>query len=544
MKRSAWTSLLGMLRLGRSVRGRVLLCTFVMILEVASSLAFVFLSKTIVDLATGGAQNPELVRTVVAMALVMLLQIVCRVWSGYLEGKTLIVAKNRIREEVFSRAMRSTWTGKERFHSADIVNRLERDIEELCNFVCSTLPFFFVILAEFASSCIFVFALSPSLAWVLVFIMPMAVFASRLFFKKQRSLTSRIRGIDARIQGHMQEHLQHRALDLTMGAVEKVQDSLTDLQQDEKDTTIERLRYSSFSRAVMQAGFACGYLVAFLWGVFGLRSGAVSYGVMVAFLQLVGKVQRPVAQMASCIPAFIRAVASEERVNDLLVLDQEDSLRDIKYEGKLGVSLEGVSFAYPEGPQILSNLSFDFRPGTFNAIVGPTGTGKSTLVKMVLSLLKPQSGSIQIYSDSQRGPCNAGTRCNFMYVPQGNTLLSGTIRDNLLLAAPFATQEEMIAALEMACATFVLDLPKGLDSEIAEVGSGLSEGQCQRISIARALLRPGGILILDEATSALDSETEEKVLGNICEKCKGERTVLCITHRPAATALADTTLSL
>lgn len=535
--------MLGMLRLGRGVRWRVILCFMVQLVEVAASLVFVFQSKNIVDLATGEA-GESLLWPVVSMASVMAVQVLCRVWSVYLEGKTLILAKNAIREKVFSRAMRSTWTGKERFHSADIVNRLETDIKEICDFVCSTLPAFFVIAAEFVSACIFVFALSPSLAWVLVFIMPVAVVGSRLFFKKQRALTSRIRGIDARIQGHMQEHLQHRALDLTMGSVGMVQDGLSDLQKDEKQTTMQRLKYSSLSRAFMQVGFASGYLVAFLWGVFGLRSGAVTYGVMVAFLQLVGKVQRPVAQMASCIPAFIRAVASEDRIQDLLVLDQEESDVEDMYEGAPGICLESVSFAYPEGPQIISSLSFDFVPGSFNAIVGPTGAGKSTLVKMILSLLKPGSGSISIYDGKRRGECNAGTRCNFMYVPQGNTLLSGTIRENLMLAAPSASEDEMKEALHLAAADFVMDLPNALDSAVAEVGAGLSEGQCQRISIARALLRPGGILILDEATSALDTDTEKLVLDNIRKSCQGSRTVICITHRPAATALANTTLSL
>jgi len=264
---------------------------------------------------------------------------------------------------------------------------------------------------------------------------------------------------------------------------------------------------------------------------------------MTAFLQLVGQVQRPVADITHQIPAFIRALSSEDRLMELSEQVQEEDVPDVRLEGAPGIRLENLSFAY-EGAagKVLDNLSFDFTPGSFTAIRGATGAGKSTLIMVIMNLLKQSGGSVTLYDPPT--PSGAGTLCNFMYVPQGNSLLSGSIRDNLRLAAPDATDEQLFEALHSACADFVKDLPDGLDTVCAEVGRGLSEGQAQRIAIARALLRPGGILVLDEATSALDAETERQLLENLARGFRGRKTILCITHREAAVEYADRELNL
>ena len=227
-------------------------------------------------------------------------------------------------------------------------------------------------------------------------------------------------------------------------------------------------------------------------------------------------------------------------------MEQEKEGRDIFLPGAPGVRLDNVGFSYSDGEKdVLRKVDFDFHPGSFTVILGPTGAGKSTLVRIILSLLKPGSGSVKIYTpDGEEAVVSVDTRCNFMYVPQGNSLLSGTIRDNLLLADPSATEERMREVLETAQASFVFSLPDALDTRCAETGSGLSEGQAQRISIARALLRPGGVLILDEATSALDSDTEEALLKSLNEKYRGNKTIICVTHRSAAASFADSVLEI
>lgn len=531
------------------LKWRVAVSCVIGLLIVCGSLAFVWSSKRVVDIATGHLSLP-LDSAVVLMAAVMLFQVLCRVAASYWEGFIVLKAANERRAYAFDKVMCSAWNGQDKYHSGDTVNRLEDDIREVTGFLCVNLPECFSTVVQLIAAATYLFVLAPSLAWILLFIMPVAVIGSRLFFKRMRALTGEIRAVDSNIQGHLQENIQQRTVVKTLGGLERVLSRLGILQKSREDKTVLRLNYAAIAKGFMSLGFSAGYALAFFWGVYGLRDGSVSYGLMVAFLQLVGQVQRPVADIARHIPAFIRALTAEERLLDVETMEQEERHGDIVLPAAPGVRLEKLSFCYEGREQnVFTDLDFDFRPGTVTAIIGETGSGKSTLVKVMMSLLRPTSGRVVLYSSDAAGsandsgvPSSPDTRCNFMYVPQGNSLLSGTIRENLLLARSTASDEEMREALHIAAADFVLDLPKGLETPCSEIGRGLSEGQAQRIAIARALLRPGGILVLDEATSALDAGTELELLSRIGEKYKGRKTIICITHRPAATSYADSVL--
>lgn len=538
----------GLLRSLALVRGRVLLTSLIYLVGAAASLAFVWYSRQTVDVATGKTDG-DLGLAVGLLVLFMILKVSSRIASRWCEGAVTVDAKIRIRKSAFDKALRSSWDGQERFHSADVVNRLEEDIRVVSDFVCVTLPAFLVTVFQLVAAVAMLFVMSSSLAWILVWIMPVAVVAARLFFRRLRALTSEIRTVDARIQGHMQEHLQHRVLVKTLGNVDDVEDELDGLQGRERVKTIERLNYSTVSHAFMHIGFSTGFLVTFLWAVFGLKDGAITYGLMAALLQMVGQVQTPVANLASYIPAFIRALSSQERLLEIEELRQEAKTEDVMIPGAPGVKIENLQFSYsPVGSDrgtVIQNLCCDFKPGEMVAICGPTGKGKSTLAQLILGLLSPDSGSITLYGeDGSFVPAGPSARCNFMYVPQGNSLLSGTVRKNLLMADPSADEEKIRRALLAADAAFIYDLPDGLDTECSEAGHGLSEGQAQRVAIARALLHSGGILILDEATSALDMETEARVLSGIREMCGSNKTILCITHRQAAAGISDLTFNL
>ncbi len=267
---------------------------------------------------------------------------------------------------------------------------------------------------------------------------------------------------------------------------------------------------------------------------------------MTAFLQLVGQVQRPVAELGNQIPSLIQAITSIERLMELSDLPGETGEGEGTVVNVPGIRMRNVRFAYPDQPNpVFDGFSCDIAPGSMAVVMGPTGVGKSTLIRLMLALLKPSSGEICLYpAGGDEVPVSPETRVNFTYVPQGNSLISGTIRENLLLAAPDADDSRMEEALRLAAADFVMELPEGLDSRCGESGSGLSEGQSQRIAVARALLHPAGVMIMDEATSALDMETEQLLLENLDRHFKGKKTIVFISHREAVTSMADMVLRL
>ena len=543
------TCMKGLAAMGRPLRGRVLVSCIIGAVRIAASMAFVWVCKALVDIATGESSAP-LGLYVGYMVGIMLVQVVSSVAYNWWEGMIVTKTQNSFRAKVFADVLASEWHGRETFHSGDMVNRLEEDTRVVVDLLCTRVPDFIVTLVQLVAASGFLFVLEPQLLWVLLILMPVAAIGSKMFFKTIRKLTSLIRAKDSEIQGHMQENLQQRVLVKTLGCEDRVNGHLDELQKDVLGNTIRRLNYNAGARAFLRVGFMAGYAAAFLWGVFGIKNGVVTFGMMTAFLQLVGQVQRPIADISRHIPAFIHSLTSVERLLELTEMPPEEKGEDIMFEGAPGIRIDDVTFAYtdvPEGVQplkVFEHFSYDFQPGTVTAVMGVTGVGKSTLTRLVLALLRPAAGSVTLYDADRSVPASPATRCNFRYVPQGNSLMSGTVRDNLLMANPMATEEELREALHLAVADFILDLPDGLDTVCSEKGSGLSEGQAQRVAIARALLHSGGVLILDESTSALDRDTEDELLRRLSKKLSGGKTILWITHRESVTSIADAVLKI
>jgi ABC-type multidrug transport system fused ATPase/permease subunit len=272
-----------------------------------------------------------------------------------------------------------------------------------------------------------------------------------------------------------------------------------------------------------------------------MSAHTITFGQMTAFLQLVFRIQGPARDWTRLAPAFVGVFTAAERLMELREAPQEQQGESVLMPSPCGVRLEAVSYTYDDGGEpVVSNLSFDFRPGTCTAVLGETGAGKTTLVRLILALIRPQQGRVEVYADGCSHVVSPLLRCNFVYVPQGNTLLSGTIRDNLLMGCPDATDDELWRVLRLVCGDFVATLPQGLDTVCTEAGGGLSEGQAQRIAIARALLRNRSIMLFDEATSALDPDTERQLLENILSD--HSKTVIFITHRPAVVDYCDQVL--
>lgn len=306
---------------------------------------------------------------------------------------------------------------------------------------------------------------------------------------------------------------------------------------------MRRTVFSVFSNLMLNFGFVLGYLVAFLWAALRMSAHTLTFGGMTAFLQLVNRIQEPARNLTKLVPAFVSVLTAAERLMELEETPLEQQGEPVVLKAPCGIRLRHVTYTY-EGAerQSLRDLDFDFKPGSCTAILGETGAGKTTLVRILLALIQPQTGRAEIYNARTHKKLSPMTRGNFVYVPQGNTLLSGTIRDNLRLGRLAATEEEMAEALKESCADFVFDLPDGLDTLCGEGGAGLSEGQAQRIAIARALLRHGSVMVFDEATSALDPETEKQLLYNLLSTHK--RTIIFITHRPAVKDYCDQTLTI
>lgn len=514
------------------------------IIRTLLSLTFVWVCKELVDIATGVSKEP-LGQWTAFMIACIVLQICCRIASSYCEQYGRINIQNNLRARLFYSLISSRWSGRERFGTGDAVNRLEEDIRVVSELVSSHIPAVVVTFAQLAAASTFLLFISPNLLWALVGLMIAGIIASRLSFRKLRSLSTAIRTKDGEIQQHIQEHLQNRVVALTIIGIERVMATLNTLHNALRTNTIKRLNFHSLNSTLLSVSFMGGYAAAFLWGVYGIKSGAVTFGMMTAFLQLVSQIQMPLSELARKIPAFIHALSSIERLAELENLDPEENAPLCRLEAPAGILFKDVTFSYPDSHSgvLFNSFSHNFLPGTMTVVAGATGIGKSTLVRLMLGLLKPQSGSILIYGSSSNSHCaSKATRCNFKYVPQGNTLLSGTILDNLLMADPKADRERIDAALHIAAADFVHSLPEGLQTICGESGSGLSEGQCQRIAIARALLQSGSVLLMDESTSSLDPATESLVLQNL--RTLSNHTIIFISHREAVMKSADSLLEL
>ncbi len=517
------------------VRWRMAVSVAIGLVRIAASLAFVWASKLLVDIATG-VKDVAIGPAIGLFAGVLALQLGSIVFANWWDAYSQVKAQNILRKSLFGHVMKSRWDGRERFLSGDTVNRLEEDIRVVSELITDRIPGMLITLVQLIAASVYMMILAPNLLWLLLILMCSTVFGSKLFFRQLRQLMASIRSRESELQQLMQESLQHRVLVLTLTHVERVLEKFGWLQADVELNTRKRLNYNAVARGLMFFGFQAGHAAAFLWGVFGIKAGTVTYGTMTAFLQLVGQVQRPIAEFGRQIPAFIQALTSIERLMDLQELEQEPEEEPKLISGAPEIVVDHLTYSYPGAAEpVLNDFSCQFPAGKMTVIAGPTGIGKSTLIRLVLGLLKPEDGSVTVGGF----PAGSALRGNFMYIPQGNSLLSGTIRSNLQLAAPHATDEEIKAALTTAMAQFVLGLPEGLDTPCGEVGSGLSEGQAQRIAIARALLRPGGVLILDESTSALDPETERQLLENLNKEYHGRKTVLFISHREAAMQYAD-----
>jgi len=527
------------------VRWRIAANILLACINIGLNLLFIYVCKQLVDIATGvRAGSLETVSFVAGG--IALLRIVVSALTTWMENITSSRMTFILRARLFSEVIQSRWYGRERMHTGDLTNRLESDVNTVTDIICSVLPEILTTLIQLLAATWFLALMDWRLALLLLLVTPVLLLISKTFFRRMRNLTRSIRETESRVQSHIQEVLRNRLVIKSLEQESATMDRLDDFQEAELDQVAARARMNIASRSIVSLSFSGGYLAAFLWGVYGIRRGTASFGMMTAFLQLVGQIQRPAVNLTRQVPALIYATASIDRLMELEGTQKEAAGHPILLKGIAGIRVDHLRFRYPDGHRdVIDGLTLDFTPGSRTAIFGETGAGKSTLIRLILALLHPDEGTVTLYDGDRSVEASSRTRCNLVYVPQGNSLLSGSIRYNLRMGNPDASDEQMLEALDVAAAGFVRDLPEGLDSLCGEGGSGLSEGQAQRIAIARALLRPGSILLLDEFSSSLDPETEEKLLDHLTHTdLAAGKTMIFITHREKIAAYCDTVVHL
>lgn len=507
------------------------------------SLAQVWAVKRAIDVASGSIEG-SIYWAVALMGGLVLIDFAINISSVWIRNVLGVKAQNRMQQYMLDRILRSEWNGRERRHSGDVINRLESDVSNVVTFITETLPNTLSVVLLFFGAFAYLFTLDRLLAVITVALLPLFVVLSKVYVRRMRHLTRQVRNSDSQVQSVLQETIQHRVLIKTLESDDAMVGKLESTQSQLRRNVIQRTRFSLLSNFILNFGFSLTYLIAFLWAAVRMSMHTLSFGGMTAYLQLVNRIQSPARNLSRIVPAFVSVFTAAERLMELEEPPLEEQGDPIVVEAPCGVKLDDVSYGYNDGDgRVIDHLSFDFRPGTCTAILGETGAGKTTLIRLILALLRPQEGEISLYhADGDGQQLSPRMRCNFVYVPQGNTLMSGTIRDNLLMGSPTATDDEMYDALHQACADFVSQLPDGLDTRCSESGAGLSEGQAQRIAIARALLRNRPVMLFDEATSALDIETERRLLANVLGS--RQHTIIFITHRPAVVEYCDEVLRL
>lgn len=534
------------LNAARPYRLRLAVTMLCHILITGCAVGFVYVSKKLVDIAvavlSGNDSVDSLMQWAAAMVGIVLFRISLNALRSYLQTTTEIKLKNRLRKRLFDNLLHLQSDGGVRHHSGDILNRMQEDVRVVASSLAVSLPNIIGTALQFVAAFVFLLILDLRLAIVIIIVVPLGMFIGKFITSRVRNLTLDIRDSDSRVQSHLQESLQHLPVLQSLEYTDASSAALEGLQGNLYGNELRRTRFSVISRGFMSLALQAGHVIAFIWGVAGISRGTVTYGMMTAFLQLIGQIQRPLVEMSSQLPALIHSTASIDRLMELESLPREEMAEPQLLDGVVGIRLNDITFAYPDSKgNVLSDFSYDFAPGTRTAIVGPTGVGKSTLIRLLLSLLRPQKGHIEVYNGEVSTEVSPSTRTNLVYVPQGNTLFSGTVRDNLLMGNPDASEKQMTDALHTAASDFVLELPSGLDTQCFEAGAGLSEGQAQRIAIARALLRPGSILLLDEFSSALDAQTETTLMERLTSRLP-DHTMIFITHREKIIGYCDNIL--
>lgn len=517
--------------------GRIILMMVMNLLATLFTLWMVTISKQIIDNASEGKRFVTLVVVYLGLMLAMeIISIVSRLVATMLSERFSF----GIRKQIYEKIIHSCWIDVKKYHTGDLMTRLTSDAGNIADGIINTIPSIIQLGVELLLVFFTLFFYSKALAVFALVLAPVAALSSWWLGKKLKKLQIKVQESESAYRSFIQESLANLLVVKAFANEGYYVEKLTHLREERFYWMFKRAKMSMASSTVMGMTFEIGYIVAFAYGALQISKQMITYGTMSVFLALVNRVQGPVLGLAQQIPRVVSVLASAGRVMELQKLPLEHTEEKHISGNEVGIKVDQVSFGYIPEELVLENASLDIKPGEFVAVIGESGIGKTTLIRIIMSFMSNTQGNITFYNKAgEVENANAGTRQFISYVPQGNTLFSGTVRENILIGNLQATEEEMWKALELSSgAEFVKELPKGMDTVIGERGHGLSEGQAQRIAIARAFVRKAPILILDEATSALDEMTEQKVIKGL-QELTPRPTCLIITHRKSILKYCD-----
>ena len=525
---------------GKTSFFHILLLTLLSILLSLLSLKFVSVSREVINIATRQTTG-NLISSCITLAVLLAIQLILQIVISYINVHASSRLEISMKRNIFKNLIQKDFISLSSYHSGELLNRINSDVSVIVSGSITVIPSAAIFLTSIIGGFIYLYTIDNLLALFILAIGPVVFIGARIYSKRYKVLHKKCQEANGKTQSFMLEMLQNLLVVKSFANENNVLNYAEDLQRKSYKLRVKRTTVSVVSHIAMFLIFNAGYYFALAYAAFKLFIGVLTYGDVTAILQLVNQIQTPFKNISGLVPQVFSMIASAERIIELENLPDEtisgDALPDAVLDSDSEIVFDNVYFKYNEDSKI-SLMNFKFKIGEFTAIAGESGIGKSTALKLLLGVLTPLSGRIYLKSGDKEYNLGSATRTLFSYVPQGSLILSGTIRENITFANPEVSEDDVIRSLKIAqIDDFINSLEDGLDTYIGEKGLGLSEGQIQRLSVARAILHNAPILLLDESTSALDPQTEQELLKALKEI--PDKTCIIISHKKAALDICD-----